>query len=535
MNRIIDVHTHMFNGHYVPLKDIFHYKFGLGVKVSGALAVIVNSLVNTKPGGVFGDDSKFVGWESFANYSRGEEDRVEAFSEYLMDSLSKKIADETSSYNPDKAFSQASSSEVLRALMVIVEEDAKTEGYDFSRSDLIEELTPNLIRKDALSLDVKRLNGLGDVVRATGLGALTRLLRNLGGHIAFVGKMLLHEEDLAEHLTGDNYRDEDKPALTVHLMMDMEPAYTALGGGSKPKLDFISEQIPRALDVARNANGKLLGFVAYDPHRGEEGLEVVKTALAAGYIGVKLYPPMGYLPNDFDRFSALYDYCSENAVPIMTHCTPLGFDAKKDAGFGLNSDPEYWAEVLARYNDLVLCFGHAGGGDYKFDIRGDDGTVTTKHFNGWYDVEGSDSQWEDELSYPRKIIALCQKYPNVYTDMSYLYAMIDDVAKRRAFVNRLKEAVGQKPNATYDFGHKMMYGSDWHMSQIVNRTNELLDCFQKIFSDNQDLEPYSDAFFFSNAVRYLRLSDYVERQEANNHKAHSPSGISHLKWIVSQA
>lgn len=541
MNKIIDIHTHMFNGHYVPLRDIFHYKFGLNERVSGALGVIVNGLVNTKPRGDdwWETDQYTEGWKAFANNAEDEEFDVEAFADRIMDTLSYQILAEASSYSANKALNNAWSSELLRALMTIVEEDAKEEGREFSREEFIENLSPHFFKTDSLYHNQKRMKGISDSFGAIGNGPMIRLLRKLGDYLGFVGKMLLHEEDLAGHLTGDNYRDEDKPALTLHLMMDMEPAYIALGGHTPPKLDYVTQQIPRTHDVTRNSHGKLLGFVAYDPRRGTEGLEIVKSAMAMGYAGVKLYPPMGYKPDDFDSFGDLYRHCEVNGIPIMTHCTPVGFIAKKNSDFGLNSDPDYWNEVLHQYNDLTLCFGHAGGGDYEVEIKDDPvnapDTIRTEIFYGWYDpAEDDSSLWDTEYGYPRKIIDLCQLYPNVYTDLSYLHAIIGHSSKRDAFVARLRTAVGSQDGKPYDFGHKMMYGSDWHMAQIVKRTNKFLDRLQLIFSKTPELVPYTDHFFHHNAVRFLRLDEYIERHEDNYPGAHSPIGIAHLKAIMAQ-
>ncbi len=540
MNKIIDIHTHMFNGYGVPLRDIFHYKFGFSEKVAGALGVIVNSLVNTKPTGDdwWDSDQYDNGWKAFANNAAEDEFDVKKFSNKILDSLSNKIMEEESSYTKNKALNNASTSKLVSALMTVYEEDAKEQGAEFSREEFVQKLAPNLFKKDSLDHNQKRIKGVGEAFTGIGNAPLIRTLRKISGHLGFVGKMLLHEEDLAGYLTGSNYRDEDKPVLTVHLMMDMEPAYIALGGTTPPKLDYVSEQIPQSHEVTRTANGKLLGFVAYDPRRGPEALNIVKNAMAMGYAGVKLYPPMGYKPND-TAFNELYGHCQANNIPIMTHCTPVGFNAKLHSDFGLNSDPKYWGEVLEQYPNLTLCFGHAGGGDYKVEIKDEPGnlpdSVRTETFNGWYDPDNQGhSLWDTEYSYPRKIIELCQIYPNVYTDMSYLHAIISDSGKRGAFVNRLKTSVGNQDGQQYDFGHKMMYGSDWHMAQIVKRTNKFLDRLQKIFSDTAELTPYTDHFFHHNAVRFLRLDEYIQRHNRGNSGAHTPAGFAHLEAIIAQ-
>ena len=43
-----------------------------------------------------------------------------------------------------------------------------------------------------------------------------------------------------------------------------------------------------------------------------------------------------------------YNYCVQNDIPIMTHCTPVGFEAK--AGWGEKySHPDYWENVLKKW------------------------------------------------------------------------------------------------------------------------------------------------------------------------------------------
>jgi predicted TIM-barrel fold metal-dependent hydrolase len=208
----------------------------------------------------------------------------------------------------------------------------------------------------------------------------------------------------------------------------------------------------------------------------------------------------------------------------MAHCTPVGFEAKKK--FGLNSDPKHWDEVLKipRFKNLRLCLGHAGGGDYIID-----GTLFS---NGWYEMD--DDLWNSENNYPRKVIDLCQKRPNVYADLSYLHAMIHSANKRNAFIKRLKDAIGIQQKKPYDFGDKIIYGSDWPMADIVNETNQYLDMFQGLFEDSV-LKDYRDRFFFLNAIKYLNLKYYVEVQINSSQPVHSTLGLSHLKQMAAAA
>ena len=164
-----------------------------------------------------------------------------------------------------------------------------------------------------------------------------------------------------------------KVGLFVHHMMDMENYY------DDTPMYPLSQQIAKMRMLAESTNGRLVGFVAYDPLR-KNYQEIIRSAIEGGFCGVKFYPPNGYraLDNDgpkgkiVDKANRwLFKFCVDNDVPIFTHCTPHGFEAKPTPGLnkgptGLNSDPKYWEKVLEHpeFNNLRLCFGHAGGGDY---------------------------------------------------------------------------------------------------------------------------------------------------------------------------
>ena len=100
-------------------------------------------------------------------------------------------------------------------------------------------------------------------------------------------------------------------------------------------------------------------------------LDLVRHAIElGGFTGVKLYPPSGFLPlGNVFRFGertgapldaalrALYRYCQDIGVPILTHASHSnGFDK----GYDDLASPSGWAQVLEEYGRLRLCFGHFG-------------------------------------------------------------------------------------------------------------------------------------------------------------------------------
>ncbi|MFA4837831.1 MAG: amidohydrolase family protein [Dehalococcoidia bacterium] len=113
------------------------------------------------------------------------------------------------------------------------------------------------------------------------------------------------------------------------------------------------------------------------------------------FIGIKVYPPLGYNPwptetweknaaDEMEKVRYLYDFCQSNNIPITAHCSNGGFLA--DRKYAKLAHPEKWATVLDNYPNLRLNLAHFGAAN-----------------KGW-----------------RKAIAeLILKHDNVYTDISY--------------------------------------------------------------------------------------------------------------------
>lgn len=138
---------------------------------------------------------------------------------------------------------------------------------------------------------------------------------------------------------------------------------------------------------ARPTGPAVHGYVAFDPlrecYRPGSGLDVVIEALDEhGFLGVKLYPPMGFRPwgnggadltypqrviddlgPDIGRrldaaLARLYAACIARDAPILAHCSP-GNQAARD--YGARADPHYWGLALAAHPGLRVCLAHYGG------------------------------------------------------------------------------------------------------------------------------------------------------------------------------
>lgn len=303
-------------------------------------------------------------------------------------------------------------------------------------------------------------------------------------------------------------RDYPEVDLMVHHLMDMERAYD-----DRPSVAS-STQIARLPELARRFPGKLIGFVAFDPFRRAEALAGVRSALASGAaLGVKFYPPSGYRAagngdwpgkpgwwkfalrdqwssrysgwkgSGLDRVNReLFAYCALHDIPILAHCTPDGFEAAE--GYGRMADPDFWAQVLGEFPKLRLALAHAGGGD------------------SWF----SDRAWNGRDGFDQRAWDLATRFENVYLDFSYSDEVLDPrqlAALRRRFTTLLAApAAAGRPYALAD---KILYGSDWHMVAVLDGRAQILDRLRDLFAEPA-LAPYRARFFAGNAVRYLGLA-----------------------------
>lgn len=93
-------------------------------------------------------------------------------------------------------------------------------------------------------------------------------------------------------------------------------------------------------------------FAGVDPLvMGPEGAaEQARSQVAKGALGVKLSPGDIGAPGGDPAYYPLYEYCVANDVPIVT----------ETGGHNPNVRPSGFADALARYPDLLICFAHFG-------------------------------------------------------------------------------------------------------------------------------------------------------------------------------
>jgi predicted TIM-barrel fold metal-dependent hydrolase len=264
---------------------------------------------------------------------------------------------------------------------------------------------------------------------------------------------------------------------------------------------------------------RLHPFVAFDPRREAEGpgavpgagrdgsgppasigprsgaLEMVRYAVeSAGFLGVKVYPAVGFAPLDNVRLrprealsprldaalAALYATCQAQEIPITTHAS-----VENEFGLGLRAlvAPERWRPVLERFPTLRLNFGHFGH-DYGIDAR--DGVLA-------------------KTAWMRQAAALMQAYPNVYADLSGS-ALPHDPAYAARFLGYLRDIIGAFPRVT----RRLMYGSDWWLNRLDPGPGDSLEGTRAALASLLSPEEVADVMG-RNALRFLGFLDEENR------------------------
>ena len=342
----------------------------------------------------------------------------------------------------------------------------------------------------------------------------------LGRYIRWALLYTRHRYELAEELDQLHGKVGQKSRIVL-----MTPAIVDFSKWLEDEDQLsIEEQVDVMTRVACRRDGpRVHGFVGFDPlrqalydyHRRKAGdkdpMAVVRRAIevhqirvgnstktTGGFVGVKLYPPMGFqaignkhLPDDrFDEpaylrapdtglgpqiggkldaaLSKLYSWCSANNAPIMAH-TSHSFGPNSD--YEDRADPTFWANVLKQdaFPRLRINLAHFG------------------HFNKAVQyarpVNYVDKCWEWTIG--KIITGSTEAY--AYADISSLGEILKTGPSRR-IVECMKAFKEHFPNSH----ERLLYGTDWSMIAQEER-------FPRLFSS----KPFPDVMiFFLRAVGY---------------------------------
>ena len=220
----------------------------------------------------------------------------------------------------------------------------------------------------------------------------------------------------------------------------------------------VKEDVTAQLDELYNlANSneifkdRLIPFIPADPRR-KGVFELVKYYVEEkNFRGIKIYPPLGYFPQDSVLMN-IYEYAEEKNIPVMAHCSggPIrakGLSYRQTASY---TKPDNYIEIMEKYPKLRVCLAHFGGMD----------------------------QWEQYLYNPRKreksnnwlskILDMMRsgKYPNLFADISYTIFRFEEN------VNILKVLLTDEHIRT-----QVLFGSDYYMVETERFSEKRLSMY----------------------------------------------------------
>ena len=348
---------------------------------------------------------------------------------------------------------------------------------------------------------------------------------DIGRYLRWFSQMTMYRCQLTEQLSNLHSAQGYAPRLLCPALVDYSEW---LGEEVRSPL---RDQVECMGLISRLSTGPAVhGYVAFDPlrqafyeknHEGEEPLALVKDALINyGFLGVKLYPPMGFkawnnapppggtfvvqepvakafgpgLGEALDAALAkLYDWCQTSGVPIMAHAQNSNGAMP---GFGLRADPTYWLPVFQRWPKLRVSLAHFG----SFDALAAGAIAPAMPANSWLPEEAT---WE--WAFGKALVA----NPNapIYRDISYLSEVwTDDPAERKMRAGRFTDYIQY---ADPECKH-LLFGTDWIMlgteARVATYTQDVVtflsvDC--AIGDEHVNRILYSNAFDFLG----LRASD----------------------------
>ncbi len=252
------------------------------------------------------------------------------------------------------------------------------------------------------------------------------------------------------------YYPQGQTDQTKFIVLPMDMAFMLAD-----KVPVSLEQQHQELAQIAATDNTCIPFIGVDPRR-KGVFDIVKTLHSSqGFKGIKLYPPLGYYPNDA-RLAPIYTYAEENKLPIMAHCSRGGVSIKKVTDAMLQepnplgrsvvkmkakhfsdiyTDPANYDPIATQYPNLNICLAHFGG----------DGEWDKYLEHSWH--PGS---LEESKSWLSVILDLIQTHDNIYADIS------STLFQKDSYMDLLLVLLENKK-----VRERVLFGSDYYMMERI--------------------------------------------------------------------
>jgi len=269
------------------------------------------------------------------------------------------------------------------------------------------------------------------------------------------------------HVTRRLMDQQPDDGMVVALTLDITEGGDADRARYEHQLRQTSEQI---FDYP----GRFLPFVCVNTRRADAFVLMERALVAQGYVGVKLYPSLGYTV-DSQAMRRVLAYCHERDVPLLMHCSPGGF-FRNPQTIHLSA-PEHWRPLLEAFPGLKVCFAHFGGAD-----------------NLVQDPLPSDS-------WTQTILDLMGEFDGVYTDISYNDAPMAGGEREAHYFTHLERLLDDPVRRD-----RILFGTDYFLIRMRLRESS----FWAYFEDRLSAEAF-ERITDANPRRFLGLSARPDR------------------------
>lgn len=256
----------------------------------------------------------------------------------------------------------------------------------------------------------------------------------------------------------DNVR-RHYPGNTRFVVLPMDLSATGYG---RPRDSLRQHHDDLAALVRDPGVGRsVIPFATVDPRADPQATELWRALDRHRFRGVKIYPRLGFAPDDPRLMRQVYPKMAARGLPLMTHCSRGGVRGRylPDLIADRYTDPMAYVPVMQAHPDLRICLAHFGGQrDWEAYVNPDARTLLAEEYR---------RNWQVMI---RRLIA-GGEWPGLWTDISYTLFQFDDyIPFLRLFL------LGDAPEDDL-LRRRVLFGSDFYMTR-QEELSERAVCFR---------------------------------------------------------
>lgn len=236
------------------------------------------------------------------------------------------------------------------------------------------------------------------------------------------------------------------PTGTRFIVLPMDMAY--MGAGKVPR------NYKDQLDELATLPVEVIKYIHVDPRRPDVQ-NMVEYYQSKGFRGIKLYPPLGYYPDD-EILMNIYSFCNKKKMSVVGHGSPrnpIHFKGSFNELLALLKMPKTWNACGMDKKDLCAIFTHPL--NYAPALRSfPNVNFCIAHF-------GSAYYWDKYLKGEKEdnwigiIIDMINKYDNFWTDISFTMG-------NEKYWPLLRLLLIDNPK----LASRVLFGSDFYMNEV---------------------------------------------------------------------